>query len=241
MKKTLFLAATALAMLASCSQNDDLNSAPVVAEVENNAITFGTYVGGVSSTRAGEKGPIIATSSSDFKTAEYVLHEKGGFGVFAYHKTGASSYTYTGTTTYAPDFMYNQKVDMATANGEDGSTKEKAKDVATWSYSPIKYWPNEFAASEVDANSPEARGLAAEGNVSFFAYGPYANFGADLNTDATANITGLNNTTDVVIAKENVKTAASYAGYHSKNNKRLGRPPLFGISFSQSWFYSRWR
>jgi len=209
MKKHLFFAATALAMLASCSQSDDL-SAPVVAEnTQPQAIEFGTYVGKNVNTRAGVTGPIIATSANPFMTAEYVLNEKGGFGVFAYHKTGASTYEYTGTTAYAPDFMYNQNVIKNTETG-DGSTSGTAKDVATWKYSPIKYWPNEFANGDVDLNGdPYAQGAAARGNVSFFAYGPYVDFTA-LSTDAPANITGKNNNAPVTIPQANVKTAADY-------------------------------
>ena len=44
MKKFLFFAAAAVAMLASCSQNDDL-SAPVTQQnTEDNAVQFGTYL-----------------------------------------------------------------------------------------------------------------------------------------------------------------------------------------------------
>ena len=145
MKKVLFFAAAAVAMLTGCSQSDDL-TAPTVAQnaQQQEAIEFGTYMGRQAQTRAGSAGPIIATSTSPFKTAEYVMNEKGGFGVFAWHKTGADSYTYSGTTAYAPDFMYNQKVEMNTDNGKDGSTAENAKGVSTWKYSPIKYWPNEY-------------------------------------------------------------------------------------------------
>lgn len=209
MKKTLFFAATALAMLASCSQSDDL-SAPVVAEnTQPQAIEFGTYVGKNTQTRAGQAGPIIATSANPFKTAEYVLNEKGGFGVFAYHKTSASTYEYTVTTAYAPDFMYNQNVIKDTETG-DGSTSGTAKDVSKWKYSPIKYWPNEFVNGDVDLNGdPHAQGADAKGNVSFFAYGPYVDFTA-LSTDAPANITGKNNNVTVTIPQANVKTAASY-------------------------------
>ena len=67
-----------------------------------------------------------------------------GFGVLAY---------YTDNKPYAPDalpnFMYNQQVTYA------GSA---------WTYSPLKYWPNEYGA---DAASTGVDML------SFFAYAPY--------------------------------------------------------------------
>lgn len=165
--------------------------------------------------RAGVTGPIESTTGT-YKTSEYVLQEKGGFGVFAYHVTGVdgeskpNNWTYTGATTYAPDFMYNQKVEMNADNGKDGSTAENAKDVSTWKYSPIKYWPNEFASGDVDANNPNAQGATARGNVSFFAYGPYV-ASSEIAAGATADITGLNNASDVTIDKAKVNTAASYS------------------------------
>ena len=60
-----------------------------------------------------------------------------GFGVFAYYTNDAQ---YSATAT--PNFMYNEKVTYA------GNT---------WTYAPVKYWPNE-----------------ATDYVSFFAYAPYA-------------------------------------------------------------------
>lgn len=60
-----------------------------------------------------------------------------GFGVFAYY-TNEAKYSAAAT----PNFMYNEKVTYA------GNT---------WTYAPVKYWPNE-----------------ATDYVSFFAYAPYA-------------------------------------------------------------------
>lgn len=53
--------------------------------------------------------------------------------------------------------MYNQNI--------------TSTDGATWIYTPIKYWPNEIAAGNVDDKG--AQGAAVYGNVSFFAYAPY--------------------------------------------------------------------
>lgn len=72
--------------------------------------------------------------------------EAAGFGIFAYY-TDNTDYN----SAYIPNFMYNQKVE-----GHDG----------TWSYSPIKYWPNEYG---IDASS------TGVDKLSFFAYAPYAN------------------------------------------------------------------
>lgn len=63
--------------------------------------------------------------------------EKQSFGVFAYY-TDNSNYA-EGTST--PNFMFDQKVTYSAGN---------------WTYSPLKYWPNE-----------------AEDKLSFFAYAPH--------------------------------------------------------------------
>ncbi|MFI3239460.1 MAG: fimbrillin family protein [Bacteroidales bacterium] len=84
-----------------------------------------------------------ATVMSKFESGD-------SFGVFAQY-TGTTAYS---DDNYEADFMYNQKV------GYDGST---------WSYTPLKYWPNDVTSDN------EA------GKVSFFAYWPMA--------DATNGIT----------------------------------------------------
>ena len=87
-----------------------------------------------STTRGGATGEL--TNAAALQAA--------GFGVLAY---------YTDNKPYAPDalpnFMYNQQVTYA------GSA---------WTYSPLKYWPNEYGA---DAASTGVDML------SFFAYAPY--------------------------------------------------------------------
>ena len=102
----------------SCSKDETTMSIPQ----ESNAIEFGTYVGRDAQTRA-----------SVFTTSELASQ---GFGVFAYY-TGTATYAEwlanTEVTSKAPNFMNNQKV-AATGTGEPI--------VYTWSYSPIKYWPN---------------------------------------------------------------------------------------------------
>lgn len=76
------------------------------------------------------------------------LASQGGFGVFAY---------YTENSTYAPasspiNFMYNQHL-TSTDSG------------LNWTYSPIKYWPNNDAA--------HSNGASTTDRLSFFAYAPW--------------------------------------------------------------------
>ena len=84
-----------------------------------------------------------------------------GFGVFAYQTTG----DYSSSAT--PNFMYNTKVSTA-----------------SWTYSPVKYWPNQIQAGNTDAQPATA--FQAD-KVSFFAYAPHvtatASTGAVASTD----------------------------------------------------------
>lgn len=187
MKKTLLFAATALAMLASCSQSDDLNNAPVVAET-NQAVEFGTYVGKTPVTRAGTAGSITTTS---LKTG---THASSGFGVFAYY-TGKNDYTYsavttdgsTGQSSTKANFMYNQQVTWTSGKtGYIGAEGDYA-----WAYAPLKYWPNEVQSGAVDNQSgaATAEDYNYGGKLTFFAYAPYVSSatGSEGITNMTAN------------------------------------------------------
>ena len=70
-----------------------------------------------------------------------------GFGVMAYVQSGDYD-----KTSSLPSFMYNQKVTFSNPN---------------WTYSPVKYWPN-----QLDNNGNDGNRQAAQ-KVSFFAYAPY--------------------------------------------------------------------
>lgn len=159
MKKTLFFAAAAIAMLASCSQND--LEAPVVAQAQQgDAIEFGTYTGQSAQTRT------IASGTAGAITTDELLQGKG-FGVFAYY-TGANTYNqkngaYNAAGKIAPNFMWNQRVTYTTS----------------WGYTPVKYWPNDVQNGAVDdqdnhASNNQATGDGTNGgNLTFFAYAPY--------------------------------------------------------------------
>ncbi len=164
MKKVFSLIAPAILAVGftACSQSDVLedNGFSSSATSNDNAIQFGTYMGKVGTTRAGI-ADVITTSS-----LETGAHKTAGFGVFAYMKgTGGATDCYTTGTwnTSTPNFMYNQQVIYS------GST---------WTYSPVKYWPNDFSTTDVDnktgdTEANKAQGSVAAGKVSFFAYAPY--------------------------------------------------------------------
>lgn len=142
-KSKLFgMAAMAAMMLGSCSTDEVVNDYS-----PENAIQFGTYVG----RDAVSRGSIItAEGGTDANTG--IVSEslrKEGFGVFAYYTDNS---TFVSTST--PNFMYNQKVEgvyTLDTNGDKVYTPG-----AAWTYSPLKYWPNE-----------------SDDKVSFFAYAPY--------------------------------------------------------------------
>lgn len=135
MKKFRFLFLAAAALLAFAACSSTDESANSQTVADLQPVSFGTYVN-QSVTRAGTTGDIINTTN---------LKDANGFGVFAYYTDNVE---YSGTTI--PNFMYNQQV-----TSTDGTT---------WTYTPIKYWPNEYGSTATSEGTDM---------VSFFAYAPY--------------------------------------------------------------------
>ena len=144
MKKNIinsrFGLAVASLMLTACSNAEDAVTGSPTAPADDTAINFGAYMNRTT-TRGGATGELTLDV---LKTAA-----SGGFGVLAYF-TDNQPYTISAV----PNFMYNQQVTCV----------DPAADPAVWTYSPLKYWPNEFGAD-----------AASEGmdRLSFFAYAPY--------------------------------------------------------------------
>lgn len=98
------------------------------------------------------------------------------FGVFAYY-TGAADYGNNyNSGSQAPNFMYNQPVESA-----DGTT---------WTYSPIKYWPNDNTTADKNG----AIGTTTS-KVSFFAYSPFVEFASVGNPASDDGIVGMSSNT----------------------------------------------
>ena len=173
MKQRLFIGSlAALALMASCSSsNDDLNGGATTPQESNVPLTFSSYLGRTATTRAGATGTITtdgANSTTSLQTE--------GFGLFATYTDNAE---YTAAT--GPNFMYNTKV----------STKD-------WTYSPLRYWPNETSTTNADGKGATSEGVD---RLSFFAYAPYVEATAATGavTENTVGITALtanNATTD---------------------------------------------
>ena len=173
MKQRLFIGSlAALALMASCSSsNDDLNGEATTPQESNVPLTFSSYLGRTATTRAGATGT-ITTDGADNTTSL----QTEGFGLFATYTDNAE---YTATT--GPNFMYNTKV----------STKD-------WTYSPLRYWPNETSTKNADGKGATSEGVD---RLSFFAYAPYVEATATTGavTENTVGITALtanNATTD---------------------------------------------
>lgn len=156
---------TMSAMLMAACSSEELSTPDTQKEVADNAAVKFDAYALRGLTRAGAPGDV---TNDNIATK--------GFGVFAYYTDGA---TYGKTAT--PDFMYNQKV-VKTTGG-------------TWSYEPVKYWPNEYGEK-----------AASEGTdyVTFFAYAPWTDFvpstGKPVTTvarDQNFNIIGIKDNTEM--------------------------------------------
>lgn len=181
-----------LLVVPSCT--DDLSdpSTTTTAQTEPQAVSFGASLPTQRETRSRAKLPTRAASDFDWTGKGYrglMTQEKlrqEGFGVFA-HYSGRYHYygenpehapALTGGTPWpAPNFMYNQHVTWDDVN-------------SYWTYTPVKYWPNESQEGAVDDQEPPATTDYQNGGfVSFFAYAPYLTT-TDPSTGATYNAAG---------------------------------------------------
>ena len=194
MKKSKFIAAAALFTLASCTVSDEVFTGAenlTQQQQDENVISFGTYVGKTGVTRSGYEN----TTGMTTDLLKNIGGTSGGFGVFAYY-TGTDTYGEHQSATYSsetagtsvsekyPNFMYNQQVTFSTDH---------------WTYTPLKYWPNDFAnPGNVDDQSPAAQGSSTYGgNVSFFAYAPHVS--GTLSGDGITAMSAKNATGDPTI------------------------------------------
>lgn len=131
-------------LLAACGSGDDIpgTTTSTSTAVKSLPMTFDVAM------TSGNKG---TTRAQNEINANSKLSTEGGFGVFACY-TGLHGYS---DSNVSPDFMYNEHVTSA----DNGNT---------WSYSPVKYWPN--GEGEVDGNTGSNKHY-----VSFLAYAPYSN------------------------------------------------------------------
>lgn len=147
MKKYLIIAAAAAAVLAAgCAKNEVIQT-----QGPGDAVSFGVYTYSTK-TVGGEVGTQTNLTLGN--------SSKSGFGVFCYYsnnssKGSTSDYTDTPASNFIPNFMWNQQV-KGNGTGEAAAT--------TWTYTPVKYWPNEYVASVTDQGIDK---------LTFFAYAPW--------------------------------------------------------------------
>lgn len=180
MKTKYFIFAAAAALFAACSSDDAIVEQQVPqTTVDDGAIQFGAYVNR-GLTRAGVNGVLNTENLKD---------DTKGFGVFGYYTDGER---YSGITK--PNFFYNQQVTYKSTNP------------ASWTYTPLKYWPNEFGS---DAISDQVDRLT------FFAYAPYVKVnpltGTAEDDETTATIDEA--TTNIIGMSRNNVTGDPYIKY----------------------------
>lgn len=162
-------------LLAACSDSAELTTGRGDSPNGNaaEAVQFSTYMGRTGTTRGGSYG---ALNTARLHEADY------GFGVFAY-STGAKNYAdyrnQGGPTEAYPTFMYNEWIKGGAEAGKWVYAEEKN----------TKYWPN-------DNNG-------TLGQVSFFAYAPYAYTPEEL--DKNAELTG-----QTVTARRDIDQGTEY-------------------------------
>lgn len=167
MQKKFLIGITVIFLLASCSINIESadDSKEEAKSVDSTAVCFDAYVTRGVTTKAGDPGVLTTDTDGTVKL------KNAGFGVFGFYGNGA---LYDETLT--PEFMYNQKV---TYVGDK------------WSYSPIKFWPNEAGA---------AAGSESIDRLSFFAYAPHV-----VVSSATGSITDGSSTGIIGLSSHSAK------------------------------------
>ena len=144
MKKSyLLMAAAAALMLTACSsENDVLQTTTQKNETTaQQAVGFDVFTPQATNVTRAGDAGVMTTQA---------LKDGEGFGVFAMY-TGITDYA----ATFKPNFMFNEHVSWA--NG--------------WTYSPLKYWPNETTN---DSQTPAPGAVMPDlEKLSFFAYAPY--------------------------------------------------------------------
>ena len=153
----LYLLAATL-MLTACSGVEEGDALDNSQMAESQAVAFNAYVNrGI--TRGGKPGVV---TNDALKTG---THATDGFGVMAYY-TESRRYNQMAL----PNFMYNQQVTWQTASLP-----------ASWTYTPVKYWPNETGSN----------GSSKTDYLSFFAYAPYIEVDPATGCDTGSGKTGI--------------------------------------------------
>lgn len=159
MKKYLTIVSCAAALLAAgCAKNQVIEES-----IPQHPVAFGVYAG-QAATKA-----VSSTTYGQINT-NALLQGSAGFGVFGFYSDN-SEFTTSPSSNFYPNFMYNQLVHY---------------EAGKWTYSPLKYWPNEYSTETAISDHVD--------KLTFFAYAPYvatASVGTEGITGFSANnVTG---------------------------------------------------
>ena len=93
-----------------------------------------------------------------------------GFGVYAINTEGQEYSTFRSGSDKEFHFMWNQQVTWG---------DELAGHITQWTYSPVKYWPNDNQPADDqdnDTGNDPAQGSQARSYLSFFGYAPWVSY-----------------------------------------------------------------
>ena len=185
--QTLLLCVVVL--LVGCTADSTVTATMPDDDTQPVAINFSTYIG-KDPTAQDVTRDTYPTGSTGQMTLDKL--KQTGFAVFATlypyyiddsHKNNRTSYELD-KSAFVPNFMYNQKVTWSTDH---------------WTYSPVKYWPNDYSAGDVGGG---ATGSGNNGRLAFFAYAPYSDKPSGKDNDdnngivnISSNTTGINHLT----------------------------------------------
>lgn len=206
-KKICYLGVLAV-VLASCATKEPLvpETPEVVPEAKADSVLldFGAYVNRGIATKAGAVGMLTTNTDGTAKLTDSQI----GFGVFAYYNNGELY-----NEMAKPDFMYNQHITY---------------DGANWTYSPLRYWPNEFGSN---AESEEVDRLT------FFAYAPWAQVTpstgvliSDYNETAAETDPSKSPTTGIIGMSRNTSLGAPLVKYSVNYTPGKGVDLCWGVA-----------
>lgn len=138
-----------------------------------------------------------------------------GFGVFAYQTSG----NYAGGI--APNFMYNQKV-----SGD------------TWTYSPLKYWPNQINGDSSTSGNADSQTQSAQSynvdKISFFAYGPYIDVTPNTG-DPVSPAANLSDAVGITALSNYTATTDPIVSYKVTTDLTKQVDLIWGVSHGETW------